>query len=105
MIIVFSQTYLQELYSKGRCSDKKHRFQPDIVKRFQKVITYMKNASSIEALARINSLNYEVLTGDKAGTSSVRVNDKYRLEFSVERTQEEPVVTICSILELSNHYK
>ena len=50
-------------------------------------------------------LNYERLVGDKAGRSSIRVNDKYRIEFTVRQTQEEPIITICNILELSNHYK
>ena len=41
---------------------------------------------------------------DKAGISSIRVNDKYRIEFTVNMA-EEPLVTICNVLELSNHYK
>jgi proteic killer suppression protein len=31
MIVTFEQTYLQELYTEGKASDKKHRFQPQIV--------------------------------------------------------------------------
>ncbi len=37
--------------------------------------------------------------------SSIRVNDQYRIEFTVEQVSSETVVTICNILELSNHYK
>ncbi len=33
MQIVFQKEYLSELYYNGKSSDKKHRFQPDIVKR------------------------------------------------------------------------
>lgn len=62
-------------------------------------------SSSIEALWLIRSLNYEVLTGDKTGRSSVRVNDKYRIEFTVEINEKESILTICNVLELSNHYK
>lgn len=105
MKIEFDKPYLLELYRDGKCSDKKHRFQPDIVRRYQKALTFMKNASSIEVLTRINSLNYEVLSGDKAGISSVRVNDKDRIEFTVDKNTEEPVLTVCNILELTNHYK
>ena len=53
----------------------------------------------------INSLNYEMLKGDKAGISFVRVNNKYRVEFTVRDSIEEPIVTVCNIIELSNHYK
>lgn len=53
----------------------------------------------------IRSLNYEVLSGDKAGRSSVRVNDQYRVEFTVEPNDDEPILTICNVVDLSNHYK
>ena len=102
--VTFEQTYLKELYDQGKTSDKKHRFQPDIVKRYQQRIKTLVDAPRIETLYQIKSLNYEVLDGDKAGISSIRVNDKYRIEFLVS-TDEEPFVTICNILELSNHYK
>lgn len=52
-----------------------------------------------------NSLNYEALKGDKKGTSSIRVNNKYRIEFTVNESMEEPIVTVCNITDLSNHYK
>lgn len=65
----------------------------------------MRATESIEGLMRVNSLNYEVLKGDKKGIESVRVNDQYRIEFTSEQTDDESVVTICNILELSNHYK
>ena len=102
--VTFEQTYLKDLYDQGKTSDKKHRFQPDIVKRYQQRIKTLVDAPRIETLYQIKSLNYEVLGGDKAGISSIRVNDKYRIEFLVN-TVEEPLVTICNILELSNHYK
>ena len=102
--VTFDKTYLKELYDQGTTSDKKHRFQPDIVKRYQQRIKTLVSAPRIETLYQIKSLNYEVLSGDKAGISSIRVNDKYRIEFTVN-TSEEPLVTICNILELSNHYK
>ena len=42
MIVTFEQTYLQELYTKGKASDKNHRFQPQIVAKYVKVINLMK---------------------------------------------------------------
>lgn len=104
MIVTFEQKYLKELYDQGKTSDKKHRFQPDIIKRYQQRIKTLEAAPRIETLYQIKSLNYEVLSGDKDGISSIRVNDKYRIEFTVSLS-DTPVVTICNILELSNHYK
>lgn len=105
MFVTFEEVYLQELYEKGKTSDKKHRFQPDIVKRYKKCIDLLLTAEKVENLMLINSLNYEVLTGDKQGISSIRVNDKYRIEFIVKETIEEPIITVCNIIDLSNHYK
>ena len=104
VIVTFEKQYLKELYDQGKTGDKKHRFQPDIVKRYQQRIKTLESAPRIETLYQIKFLNYEVLTGEKAGISSIRVNDKYRIEFTVSFL-DNPVVTICNILELSNHYK
>ena len=104
MIVAFEKDYLRKLYETGK-SDKKHRFQPDIVKRYKRGIDYLKQARNIEELFLLPSLHYEVLKGDKAGVSSIRVNDQYRIEFIVEQVSEPIVVTICIIIELSNHYK
>ncbi len=86
-------------------SDKKHRFQADIVKRYKRGIDYLKQTRNIEELFLLPSLHYEVLKGDKAGVFSIRVNDQYRIGFTVEQVSEPIVVTICDIIELSNHYK
>lgn len=104
MQIVFKQEYLSNLYY-NEPVDKKHRFQPEVVKKYVKVVNILKQAKRIEDLFPFRSLNYEKLTGDKAGIESVRVNDKYRLEFQTERIEGEVIVTVCNILELSNHYQ
>lgn len=103
MVVTFEREYLKVLYEEGKDS-KKHRFQPTIIQRYKRCIDYLKHAKRVEELFLISSLRYEVLVGDKAGISSIRVNDQYRVEFTV-RTEGEPVITICNILELSNHYK
>lgn len=104
MIVTFAKDYLRDLYETGK-GDKKHRFQPDIVRRYKDRIDTLKNKESIEALYNMKSLHYEVLKGDKAGVSSVSVNDQYRIEFTVSEEEDETIVYICNILELSNHYK
>lgn len=105
MTVTFEYEYLKSLYEDGSSPDKKHRFQPNIIRGYQKAINFLKTASCIEALWPIRSLQYEVLTGDKAGLSSVRANNQYRVEFSVTLNEKEPTLTICNIVELSNHYK
>lgn len=104
MLIVFKQNYLSEMYN-NLTSDRKHRFQPEVIKKYVKVINILKNAKRVEDLFPFNSLNYEKLSGDKAGIESVRVTDKYRLEFQTEQFENDIVITICNILELTNHYQ
>ena len=105
MEITFEKKYLQELYETGKTTEKKYRFQPQVVKRYQARIEILQNATRIEELFRINSLHYKILKGDKNSISSIRVNDQYRIEFTTNQIASETVVTICNILELSNHYK
>lgn len=104
MEISFKQKYLEELYYDGKCNDKKHRFQPQIVKKYIRVVDILKAAPSVEALYGLHGLNYEVLSGDKKHIESVRVNNQYRIEFQTTKIMGEIVVTVCDILELSNHY-
>ncbi|MCI9843731.1 type II toxin-antitoxin system RelE/ParE family toxin [Flavobacterium pectinovorum] len=105
MEITFTEDYLKELYEEGKAKNKKYRFQKDVIKKYKQTIDKLRVAKNIEDLYPIKSLNYEKLIGDKKGIESVRVDKKYRIEFisSVEG-EEHNTITICSIIDLSNHY-
>ena len=105
MVIEFEKEYLSELYYNGKAKEKQYRFQPQVVKKYVKVVNILESVSRIEDLFLYNSLNYEALVGDKKGRESVAVNKKYRLEFSSRKAEGETTITICRLLELSNHYK
>lgn len=105
MIVTFDKVYLKELFTTGQCSDKHHRFQPQIAKKYAKVINIMQKEDNVNGLMKYGALHYEHLQGNKEGVCSVRVNDQYRIEFT-ERTEGNSIVAnICNIIELSNHYK
>ena len=105
MIVTFVEKYLQELYTEGRTNDKKHRFQPQIIAKYVKVVNLMKQQGNVLGLVKYGSLHYEKLRGDKKGYSSVRVNDQYRIEFTEAVEEGRQIATICNITDLSNHYK
>ena len=105
MVVTFNEDYLENLYTRGVTGTKKIRFQPQIVRGYQKGIKYLIQAKRKEDLFPFKSLHFESLHGDKEGRFSIKANDQYRIEFTLTETDEEPVVTICNILELSNHYK
>lgn len=105
MKVTFDKVYLRELYTNGRATDKKYRFQPGIIKKYIRVIDMMIDQPDIASLAKFNSLRYKKLKGDKIGLSSVRVNDQYRIEFEEKEVDNQNYATICNIIDLSNHYK
>lgn len=105
MIVNFEKEYLLNLYTTGKTTDKKYRFQPQIIKKYIYVINLMSAQNDVNGLMQYHSLNYEHLHGDKEGRSSVRVNDQYRIEFTETIEEGRQVATICNIVELSNHYK
>lgn len=76
-----------------------------MIKGYQKAVFLLSSANVITDLFRNNSLNYEVLQGDKKGISSVRIDRQYRLEFTVREELNEQIITVCRLLDISNHYK
>ena len=105
IVITFEAEYLKELYLTGKCSDKKHRYQPQIIKSYRRRIETLEAVESPEKLYQFNALHFEALIGDKRGLFSIKVNNQYRIEFTLNTESEEPSVVICNIVELSNHYK
>jgi len=101
MEITFEQDYLRELYYDGVTCDKQHRYQPQIVKKYIRVVNILDSVEKAVDLYRYRALRYEKLVGDKVGLESVRVNDQYRVEF---KTSAKGGITICNITELSKHY-
>lgn len=105
MTIEFDKDYLRTLYVNGKTSDKKHRYQPEVIRGYQKAVFLLSVANRVEDLFCNHSLNYEILQGDKKGISSVRINKKYRLEFIIKEDQNEQIIALCRLLDISNHYK
>ena len=104
MQVYFEHQFLAELYTRGK-DDKKHRYHPQIIRKYIKVVDLMIAVPNIDGLVQYNSLNYKKLKGDKQGLSSVRVNDQYRIEFEETVVGDETVASIVNIVDLSNHYK
>ena len=105
MDVIFDKDYLQEIYYSGKSTDRKHWYQPEIIRKYIFIIDLMISLPDTEALKKFNSLNYEKLKGNKIGLSSVRINNKYRIEFEEYIIENQVFATICNIKELSNHYK
>ena len=101
MEVEFEKDYLEELYEKGKCKNKKYRFQQSVVRKYRTRIDTLKGATRIEDLFVFNSLNFEALEN---GYFSIRIDIHYRLEFKVRTEGSERVLSICTITDITNHY-
>ena len=105
MIIQFETKALEELYLYGYTTDNHYkRLAKDVVKRYVKVVNYLKAARRIEDLFLMKSLHYEKKKGDLKGVDVVWINAQYRLLF--HSTPDEAGIVVNALLfEISKHYE
>mgnify|MGYP001023260016 CR=1 FL=1 len=72
MEITFEKEYLSGLYYKGKTSDKKHRFQPEVIKSYKLRIEALESADCIEDLFQINTLHYEAVVRESLWSNRFR---------------------------------
>ena len=105
MNIDFDNTGLKDLYTVGSTTDTQYKRLPDdIVKRYVKVVNYLKAARRIEDLYKIKSLHYEKKKGDLKGVEAVWINNQYRLLFH-SSPDESGIVVNALLTDISKHYE
>lgn len=105
MNITFEDTALEELFLKGKTKSKKYsRLPKDVVKRYVKVVNYIKAASRIEDLFRVDSLHYEKKSGTLKGVETVWITTQYRLLFH-SSPNEDGIIVNALLEEISKHYE
>lgn len=103
--ITTTVVYIQQFAQGLPCSDKRFRSNPALCKQFVKTLLKIKAVERFQDLNLLGGLHLEALSGQDAGTWSVRINQQYRLLFTVEPPGADPVeVTGLVLLEISNHY-
>ena len=105
MSIEFEEKAQEDLFLLGTTQDKRYNRLPrDIVKRYVKVVNYMRAARRIEELFLINSLHYEKKEGNLKGVEAVWINEQYRLLFKSSPDQQGIIVNAL-LTEISKHYE
>lgn len=105
MNIKFETKALEELYTSGVTSDSEYkRLSKDVIKRYVKVVNYLKAARRIEDLFLIKSLHYEKKKGDLKGVDAVWINPQYRL-FFYSTPDETGIIVNALLFEISKHYE
>lgn len=103
MEVYFNNSNLEKLYE-GLPLSGKLRYNKEVIEKFRIKVELLKNAENTNELRAIRSLNFEALKGDKKGLYSIRVDLKYRLEFTIEKNRIQ-LSEIIFIEDLSNHYR
>ena len=105
MNIEFDNAALEELYTCGSTQDHQYKRLPkDIIKRYIKVVNYLKAARRLEDLFLIKSLHYEKKKGDLNGVDAVWVNAQYRL-FFYSSPDDSGIIVNALLFEISKHYE
>lgn len=102
MEIVFQKDYLSDLYFKGKSNDKQHRYQPEVVRKYVRVVGILEAVNRMEDLFRFNALHFEALYENYF---SVRIDYHYRLILQMEARTGEAKFTICKLEDITNHYQ
>ena len=68
-----------------------------VIKSARRKLTILRAAVDDRSLRNWNSLHYEKLRGDRDGQRSIRVNDQYRMIFTLDDNSEPQVITILAI--------
>jgi toxin HigB-1 len=68
-----------------------------VIKSARRKLTVLRAATDDRSLRNWKSLHYEKLRGDREGQRSIRLNDQYRMVFTLDESAEEPTLTVLAI--------
>ena len=68
-----------------------------VIKAARRKLVLLEQAPDERTLRNWKALNYKKLSGDREGERSVRVNDQYRIVFTLVETERPPIVRITEI--------
>lgn len=81
------------------CTDEAHRLGLPfaVIKAGRRKLIQLEAASDERDLRNLKSLNYKKLQGEREGQRSVRINDQYRIVFTLSDDERPPVIRIIEI--------
>jgi len=99
----FKDKELIALYTKGR--SRKYKFiNAKMLDNFLDCIQGIEAVDSIQEWWSLPGLNFEKLAGYK-NRFSMRIDGKYRLEFSIDFEDEKKTRGFVTVLTISKHYQ
>jgi proteic killer suppression protein len=70
----------------------------DVIRAYRKKLQLIVDATDERDLRAMRSLRLEQLSGDREGTSSIRLNDQFRLILNF-KTEDERVAVILELVD------
>jgi proteic killer suppression protein len=68
-----------------------------VIKSCQTKLVVLDAAPDERTLRNWKSLHYEKLKGDREGQRSIRLNDRWRLVFSLDESTSPPTIVVLSV--------
>lgn len=68
-----------------------------VIKAARRKLIQLEAARDERDLRNLKGLNYKKLQGEREGQRQIRVNDQYRIVFTLSEEQRTPVITIIEI--------
>ena len=68
-----------------------------VIRSARKKLVMLRAATDDRTLRNWKGLHYEQLKGDREGQRSIRLNDKYRLVFTLDNDADPKAVTILAV--------
>jgi toxin HigB-1 len=68
-----------------------------VIKSARRKLTVLRAVIDDRSLRNWKSLRYENLKGNREGQRSIRINNQYRMVFSLDEEADPPTITILSI--------
>ncbi|MEA5122029.1 MAG: type II toxin-antitoxin system RelE/ParE family toxin [Propionibacterium sp.] len=97
MRIVFEDDDLRRLAEDASYAPR--RWGADIIKAYRKKIQVLRAATDERDLYALRSLHLEQLKGNRAGSSSIRLNDQFRLVIKFRTDDDGRVVIVIEMVD------
>lgn len=68
-----------------------------VIQAYRRKLVVIKAAPDERTLRNWKSLHYEKLSGDREGQRSIRINDQWRVVFTIETDCQPNRITVLSI--------
>lgn len=75
------------------------RWGRDLVRAYRKKIGILSAATDERDLYAMRSLHLERLSGDRSGTSSIRLNDQFRMILTFHTEEDGRVVVVLDVVD------